>query len=192
MQENHLESVTFSTQFISITIIVPSCILLPGQRTGGWTNVSQTNEFQAPSLEAGISLLLNQGCHNASLNSFPLKKFQWKSEMLLQGRWLNVWGTQVFFCLLSAPKREELTQEWLSGSEVHLLLTVPGNSPQRGCFISSADFVFPGWLWANHCTSPSLSLFTCNMGISVPTLQGFCQNSVRQYADSLAQVCGYG
>ena len=119
-------------------------------------------EFQAPSLETGVSSLLNQGCQNASL--IPLSpvghgedsvnlpvKFQWKSEMLLGGGSRMCGEHRVSLSSASAPTphgREELTQEetqeWVSGSEVHhLLLTSHSNFLQRGCFISRPDFVFP-------------------------------------------------
>lgn len=116
-------------------------------------------EFQAPSLEAGVSSVLNQGFQNASL--IPLSpvghgedsvnlpvKFQWKSEMLLGGGSRMCGEHRVSLSSASAPTphgREELTQEetqeWLSGSEVHhLLLTSHSNFLQRGCFISRPDF----------------------------------------------------
>ena len=192
MQANHLESVTFSTQFISITIIVPGYILLPGKRMGR-LNKCFSNEWIPGPFPRGWYFSASKPrvsqCFSKLLSPEELPVEIWDAP---SGEVIECVGNSGFFCLLSAPKREELTQEWWSGSEVHLLLTVPGNAPQRGCFISSADFVFPGWSWANRCASPSLSLFTYNMGISVPTLQGFCKNSVRQYANSLAQVCGYG
>ena len=164
-------------------------------------------EFQAPSLEAGVYLLLHQGCQNA--NPFPCGA-QWRFSKLTCEIPVEIWdaasgevvgcvGSTGFLCLLPEPPPHHQqggadtgrTQEWLPCSEVHhLLLTSHSNSLQRGCFISRPDFVFPGWSWENHCTSLSLSLLIFNMGTSAPTLQGLSKDSMRQYANSIAQVCG--
>lgn len=156
----------------------------------------------APFSWGWCSFLLNQGCPNVSLNSFPpwgmVSKLSFRNSsgnlscrlQVLSGGGNWMCGGHSLSLSSAGPQDRGVGPgmvhwvEWLWRS---LIAVHPWQSLRK------RDFC-PLWSWADHYPPPSFGLLIYDMGTSVPTLQRFYKNCRRpettKHANCLAQDSG--